>query len=71
MDPDFAKEILARENRRRALEAAELESAANYAADLAAAEEQAEKWRQEWARLLSARPALRAESTRSASPMNR
>ena len=53
--------ILTREAKRLAAEQAEIERAALQQAELAAALEQADIWRAEWARLLSARPGLRAE----------
>ena len=53
--------ILTREANRLAAEQAEIERAELEAAELAAALQQAEVWRAEWARLLAARPGLRAE----------
>ena len=61
MDPDYAVSILTREANRLAAEQAEIERAALQQAELAAALQQAEVWRAEWARLLAARPGLRAE----------
>ena len=61
MDPEYAVSILTREANRLAAEQAEIERAALEQAELAAALQQAEVWRAEWARLLAARPGLRAE----------
>lgn len=61
MDPEYAQMILTREAQRLAAEQAEIERAALEQAELAAALQQAEVWRAEWARLLAARPGLRAE----------
>ena len=61
MDPEYAQMILTREANRLAAEQAEIERAALEQAELAAALQQAEVWRAEWARLLAARPGLRAE----------
>lgn len=61
LDNDSVVTILRREARRAADVAAREAQAAREAEDLAEAQTQADLWRQEYARLLSARPALRAE----------